>query len=81
MDKLDSEFVMDMLFISVSSDDHEDAMTDILHCISDEDVEEFELDDIMFASMFAGMYHIPTSLEQEALIDVQKELAWRYLNG
>ena len=85
MDKEYQQFLLDLLFISVFCDDHEDAMNDVLACITDEDdfdeEEGFDLDDILFAAMFAGAYHIPTSFEQEALNDVHRMLAMRHLNG
>jgi hypothetical protein len=84
MDKEYEQFLLDLLFISVFCDDHEDAMNDVLAVITDEDEydeEEFNLEDIAFAAMFAGVYHTPTSFEQEALNDVQKILALRHLNG
>lgn len=77
---MDEQFILDMLFVSVSADDHEDVMNEILYYLTDDD-EEIDLDDIVFASMFAGEYHIPTSFEQESLEDVRRELARRYLNG
>lgn len=81
MDKEYEQFILDMLFIAVSSDDHEDSMGEILDIITDEDAEEYDLEDIMYAAQFAGMYHTPTSLEQESLNDVRFTLAFRYLNG
>lgn len=76
----DSQFILDMLFVSVFADDHEDAMLDILDCICDPD-EEPDLNDLALASDFAGAYHVPTSLEQEMLNMVHKALTMEYLNG
>lgn len=76
----EEQFVLDMLFVSVSADDHEDCMNEILYYLTDDD-EEIDFNDIMFASMFAGEYHNPTSFEQESLEEVRRELARRYLNG
>jgi hypothetical protein len=80
MDKEQAEFVLDMLFVSRFCDDHEDCMNEILYYLTD-DNEEFDLDDIVYAAMFAGTYHRPTSMEQESLNEVHRMLAWRHLNG
>lgn len=80
-DKEYDKFIMDMLFIAVSSQDHEDAMEEILYLISDEEDEEFELEDIIYAAGFASMYHRPSSLEAESLDYIRILLAERHLNG
>ena len=79
-DKEYEQFILDMLFIAVSADDHEDCMYEILSCITDED-EDFDFDDIIYASMFASIYHNPTSFEQDALNDVRLAIALRHLNS
>jgi hypothetical protein len=56
-------------------------MGDILDIITDEDEEEFDLNDVMYAEQFASMYHEPTSFEEEALKDVRFTLAFRHLNA
>lgn len=76
----DKQLMLDMLFVSIFADDHEDAMLDILDCICDPD-EDPELGDLAFASDFAGAYHAPTSSEQEMLIRVHYALTMEYLNG
>lgn len=76
----EEQFILDMLFVSVSADDHEDVMNEILYYLTD-DGDEIDFDDIMFASIFAGVYHVPTSFEQESLDEVRRELGLRYLNG
>jgi len=73
-------FILDLLFMAVSADDHEDAMGEILEAITEPDVE-FDLNDVMYAAQFASMYHEPTSFEEEALNDVRFTLAFRELNG
>jgi hypothetical protein len=81
MDKDYAEFVMDMLFVSIFNDDHEDAMDEILYYITDDDQEEYDFYDIIYASGFAGMYHTPSSIEQESLDYIRKEITLRELNG
>ena len=79
-DKEYEQFILDMLFIAVSADDHEDAMGDILDIITDDD-EDYDFNDILYAHQYASMYHEPTSFEEEALKDVRFTLAFRNLNG
>jgi hypothetical protein len=68
------QFLLDMLFVSIVAQDHEDAMNDILDIIVDEDLDEATVDQILFAADFAGAYHLPTSMEKE-LLDNYRTLA------
>lgn len=80
MDNETSEFFMDFLFLSISNDDHEDAMNELLYILTD-DGDEVAYQDIVFASMFAGAYHHPTSRELDSLNYIRRQLAMEELNG
>lgn len=78
MDEL-GQFILDMLFVSRFSLDHEDAMNEILYHISQDEYES-SYEEILTAANFAMMYHYPTTMEYETLERIRFEITERDLN-
>jgi hypothetical protein len=67
MDEL--HFELFLLFLAVSSQDHEDSMCEILDVLVEG--EEGDVTDALIAAEYSAVYHRPTSLEEEVLEELR----------